>query len=468
MGKSFKSIYKDIINNRRLQEAIPEILDIAAHKYNIYSTVRLALNYYTGYEMYWDNNWTGQLDDYIRSINKIISDTLLQVSKIEQDEHIKQIDEVRKGITKRMEMLTLFVDLFKIYEYALNRVEYRFKKADPIIEDEEFAKEILRYIFNGDDNVLINDRIKEIIGELPVRITRQKYFDYIRNSLHELIGASEDILETYIYLFRSSAMLDVSSEMKDAYPVLWEKKEKLESLNFKEITDKDYDEAICLVREAAVFLEEETSAYYNLIEIVNELYTVLLCAPYMEQALVDNDEQRKAALQIIGGINRIFSEDKQEEPSLEIMECFGVIEGLQEDMEYDIVSLEDILYHIDTNHRRVVDSIGRGEQLHCLLHSKNLHSGSLFVDLDSTDSSEPIDNDRINKETDKLIKELEDSFKSLDRMIIRAIMASTMNKLPVFFNSHSEVMDYVLYSLNKCTDMAEKYASMEIIEGIME
>ena len=469
MSKNLISIYKDIISNHNLEESIPELFNIAAEKYNTYGTVRLALYYYTGYEMYWDENWTGQPDKYIKIINNIISDAILQVrSKEELEKHVKQIDEIRKSITGRMEMLTLFVDLFEIYEYALNRVEYRFEEMDQINEDEELAKEVLRYIFDVEDNMMINERIKEVIGQLPVRITKQKYFDYISDSLYGLNGASEDILETYIYIIRSCAMLDLSSDIKEAYPVLWDKKEQLERLDFKNITKNQYDEATSLVQEAVVFMEAESSAYYNLIELVNELYTVLLCTPYIGQASEEHNKYREAALHIIKSINNAFTKDKQEEPTSDILDSFGIIEGLQEDMEYDIISLEDILFHIDKNHRTIVDSLGKGERLHALLYSKNLHSSSLFIELDSKESEELIDRERLGKEINKLVKGLEDRFQSLDRVIVRAIMANTMSKMPVFFNSHTEVMEYVLYSLNKCTDIAEKYASMEIIESMIE
>lgn len=467
MSKNLKRIYKDIINNRNLKDSIPEFFDMAVERYNTYAIVRLALNYYTSYEMYWDDKWTGQLDEHIKAINSIISEALLQTkAKEELDDYIKQIDKIRKSITKRMELITLFVDLFETYEYALNRVEYRFKDFDMDIEDEEFAREVLRYIFDGEDNILINEKIKEIIGQLPVRITRQKYYDYLSNSLYELNGAKEDILETYIYLFRSAALIDISLDMKDAYPLLWEKKEGLERLNFKEFSLTDYEEASSVVQEAALFLEVESSAYYNLIEVVNELYSLLLCKPYMVEEA--ENEHVNAALYIIDSINKVFTEEKQQEPTQELLDSFVPVEGLQEDMEYDIISLEDILYHIDNNHRGLVNSIGKEEVLQSLLSSKDLHSGSLFVDLDGESSNGTVDRERLGKEIDKLIRDLEDRFQSLDRMIVRAIMANTMNKMPVFFNSHSEVMDYVLYALNKCTDLAEKYASIEIIEGIME
>jgi len=46
-------------------------------------------------------------------------------------------------------------------------------------------------------------------------------------------------------------------------------------------------------------------------------------------------------------------------------------------------------------------------------------------------------------------------------------MANTMNKLPVFFKDHKEVMDYVRYSLERCSDIHEKIACIEIIRDIM-
>ena len=82
-----------------------------------------------------------------------------------------------------MEAITRYVDLFELYEYALNRVEYRFKEMDRVEDDEAFARKVLRYIFESDDNSVINNRIKEIISQLPVRITKEKYYDFMRSGI---------------------------------------------------------------------------------------------------------------------------------------------------------------------------------------------------------------------------------------------------------------------------------------------
>jgi hypothetical protein len=473
MSKNIKNMYKDIINDRNLQENIPALFDTTIDKYTTFAAVRLALHYYTFYEMYWDEeeHWKSKPPEYIKGINTIISEAAFQVRSVESiKEYVRQVDDIRRSITKRMELLTSYINLFELYEYALNRVEYRFKDTDQMEDDEEFTKKVLGYIFDSEDNVIINESIKEIICQLPVRITKQKYFDYLNDSLHDFEGSQEDILDSYIYMIRSSAMLDITQDMENVYPILWEKKEKLERLDFKDITQVEYEASAFNVQEAVDILEVEFTAYYSLIEIVNELYTLLICEPYFVKDLASGKEQKEAALYIIESINDAFLKDKQEELTQEILCKFEVLEGFQEDIEFDLLSLEDALYHIDQQHRTLVSGMSIDEQLDALLISKDLLSSSLFIDLDKSKSDvlAIVDKERLRVEIDKLIKELTDIFQSQDRMIIRAIMANTMDKMPVFFNTHSEVMEYILYSLNKCTDLAEKYACMEIIESIME
>lgn len=468
MSKKLKSMYKDIINNRNLKENIPSFFNLVVDKYHTVAAVMLALHYYTYYEMYCDegNLWGSQLLEYYKKLNKIISDVVLKNSK-EAKDYVKEIDEIRNNIMARMDLLTTYTDLFEIYEYALNRVEYRFKDMEKLEDDEEIAKKILRFIFDSENNVIINEMIKEVIGQLPVRITKQKYFEYLKEGFQELLGAKEDSFETYIYIIRSSAMLDFVEDSKDIYPNLWEKKAELEKLDFKNITKDEYEAAIRLVPEAGAFLERETTAYYNLMEIVNELYTILICAPYEGDKSSIEKEQEEAAFYIINSINAAYFKDKQAELSQEIIEKFKVLEGFQEEVEFDLLNLEDALFHINEQHRSLVENMMADELLNTLLICKDLLSDSLFIDLHKNKSAEIINKDRFEKEINKLIEDLSDKFQSCDRMIMRAIMANTINKLPVFFNNHSEVMDYVLYSLNKCTDLAEKYACVEILNEIM-
>jgi len=470
MTNNLRNIYRNIIKNSNLEENIPYFLNNIVGKYKTYSTVQLALLYFTYYEMYYDDKelWDEQLLEYSKKINKIISDTItVGKSGSELEEYVIEVDKLRSEIISKMDIITSYSDLFAIYEYALNRVEYRFNPMEDIEDDETFAREVLRYIFNSEDNVLINETIKEVIGQLPIRITRQKYFDYLRDGLFELNGVQEATLETYIYLIRSSASLDITDDIKDEYPQLWEKKEVLEKLDFKNITKEEYDTALSIINETALFLELISTAYYNLMEIINELYVILICSPYSGVESQDDRTQEEAGHYIISAINNSFLANELEEPSEDILDKFHLLEGYLEEMDYKLLSYEDGISHLDTNHRALVESLMQEKLLNVLLLSKDLLSGSTFIDLKKK-SQAVVDSKKIQMELDKLTEDLSDKLKKSDRMIMRAIMANTINRLPVFFKNHTEVMDYVLYSLNKCSDRAEKYACMEIINSMME
>jgi hypothetical protein len=115
-----------------------------------------------------------------------------------------------------------------------------------------------------------------------------------------------------------------------------------------------------------------------------------------------------------------------------------------------------------------VESLMSGKLMQVLLRTQKLLSNSLFVDLSDTGAEEEtVDEERVEKEAKALEEELTVLFTSSDRMISRAVMANTINKMPVFFADHKEVMDYVLYSLQRCSDNYEKAACFEIINEIM-
>ncbi|CRZ33749.1 hypothetical protein DFR55_1038 [Herbinix hemicellulosilytica] len=469
MNKRLKSMYKEIINNKNLKENIPVFLDLTADKYYTSALFRLALHYFTFYEMYCDDSrlWDSQLKEYFEKVNRIISQLVNDSQRSENKDFIQETDEIRSGIIARMNCLTYYTDLFEIYEYALNRVEYRFKDVKELEDDEELARKILRFIFESNDSVMVNELIKEVIGQLPVRITKQKYFEYLKDGFKELIGASQDSFEIYLYMIRSSALLDSVKDIENIYPDLWEKKENLEKIDFKNITKEEYERAINLISEAVKFLETATTAYYSLTELVNDLYALLVCDPFKGDTS-EEKELKEAAFYIIREINTEYYKNTQDEISQEVVDKFKILEGFQEETEFDLLSLEDALFHLSEHHKKRVEDTADYELFNSLLLSKDLLSDSLFIDLHKSKSTDKIGKERCQKEVDRLIEDLSGKFQTCDRMIMRAIMANTINKLPVFFNNHTEVMNYVIYSLSKCTDMAEKYACIEILNEIMD
>ena len=96
-----------------------------------------------------------------------------------------------------------------------------------------------------------------------------------------------------------------------------------------------------------------------------------------------------------------------------------------------------------------------------------LQSGSDFVKLESEVFAEIPDDSYADKTAEKLIMELDDSFKNMNVMVKRAVMASVLSSLPVFFNNTEEMQDYINSALIQCSDIAEKKAVVEIVKMIM-
>ncbi len=471
MNKSLRHITQDIQNNRLLEENIPQLFNYMADHYKLLSEVRLSMHYFTFYEAYYDDEDTWSVDacNTLDRINQLIRDNYLKSTNgLEREAAVKEINSIRQEIIRRMSVLTAYTDIFQNFEYLLNRLEYRFKKVDVQIDDIEFSKEVLRFIFDSEDNVLINEKIKDIIGQLPIRMTKQKYFEIIKESLGAYLGADDASLDNFLFMLRTSAMLYSEKGMEVFYPTLWEKKEFLLQLDYKDITKENYEKALSLLQAATIILETETNLYFGLQEIVNEFYTLLLCAPYSGMVVSDTEKAQKAAAKVLYNINELFLSKKKSDIFNQLMESLTDLEGVQEELAFELDLMESSFYEISKNHRALTGSLMLEQLFKVLSWSQNLLSNSLFIEFEEERKETTVDEERIEREAKALFQELSGLFAGYDRMISRCVIANTINKVPVFFQNHKEVMDYVTYSLERCSDPYEKAACKDIIGEIMQ
>jgi hypothetical protein len=171
---------------------------------------------------------------------------------------------------------------------------------------------------------------------------------------------------------------------------------------------------------------------------------------------------------MIKEINETFLADTDQELSQELTGKLSELEGVQED-RMDVVSvMEDALYEVNRQHKALAESLMLDKVMQVLLRTQKLLSSSIFINLEDTSTEEKaVDELKIEEEAKMLEEELTVLFADADRLVVRAVIANTLNKMPVFFADHKEVMDYVLYSLKRCSDLYEKTACYEIINAIM-
>jgi hypothetical protein len=470
MNKKLKNLSQEILGGKQLQENIPQLFNHLANHYQTYASVRLAMHYYSFYESYLDSedSWSSGVMATVKQMNHIIKENVLKsCSGAAREKAIVAVDHIRKEIGSRMNMLTAYTDIFLTYEYILNRMEYRFRGKLDAFDEVEFSKEILRYIFADQDNFVINEKIREVVGQLPIRITKQKYLDLLQDSLNSYLGADISSLQSYLYLLRTSAMLYHEEGMDTCYPKLWEKKKKLATVDYKNLTKQSFDKALSILQGATLILETETTVYFSLQEMINEIYTLLLCTTYSGMVQDDNETAMKAAIDIIKETNELFHSQNKEEFPPEVQDKFEDLEGVQEEISYDLTILEDALYEVGLSHDKLAKSMMLDQQMRSLNLSSKLLSSSLFVELEEKHEEITVDEEILAKETEAFLGELNVLFEGQDKLVNRAVIANTINKMPVFFKDHKEVMDYVRYSIERCTDQYEKAACYDLINEIM-
>lgn len=469
MSHSIKQICIEIENGRNLEENLPQYMNQLSTLYEKYAEVKFILHYYTLYDSLLDKDSIGIAEkQLLTKLNQIIQESILtEFSGDKMENNVNNLDSLRNQVIKEMKILTSYTDVFQNYEYVLNRIEYRFCNDTINTDDKNLAAKILNYIFETKDNVVINDRIKEIIGELPIRMTKTKYFDIIKNSLANYEGADISSVNTYLYMLKSSAMLYHPDGIETAHLDLRELKTRLETCDYKNISEEEYSILTGEISKAAEYIKETVDFYYALQEVINHLYVMILMAPYAF-AVNEKISDKVIYQQIVKDIYHSFQSEAISTIPKETEEKLSCTEGLQETLYTQIQVLESVMPVIRTNHIAMVDNIMLGRSFQCLCMAEILLSNSLFVEFNSTQEDKKADSAYIIQVQQELIELLTKMFHNNSKNLYRAVVANTINKMPIFFQSINDIQEYIMNSLEYCRDFAEKAASVNIINSYLE
>lgn len=172
----------ELLKKKNTEENLHIYVEGLSSLYKRMAELRLAMNYYTFAEIYSDFDFAKKtaVDPYINEIQQIINDVIL-LDTLSLDA-VDRIDALRNRIIAKMEILTAYTDIFQIYEYVLNRVEYRFSESEFGDEyyNDRFEKDIYRYITGDKDNTVINMKLSQIVGQVPMRLSKNKFYDMLR------------------------------------------------------------------------------------------------------------------------------------------------------------------------------------------------------------------------------------------------------------------------------------------------
>lgn len=422
-----------------------------------YSLTRLALNAYMFFEdlpaTYGRHRKNQkQMDDTLMDFLSRLPDGRLSV---------QEAGNLRRTIKEVMEDVIAFTDRFRIYEYALNRVERRFQTIvePPSFTEDELVTRIMEYLTSAGGAAEMNRRIQDVIAQLPVRFTRQKFYGMVREALSAYIGSDKESLEAMMYVLRTSGMAELSDKQRSGYPELTERLKEVQELQFKELTADTFQEAQDKVYEVSGWLLNASGYLHLAAEMVNDMYVISLTR---EDAMRDTSEEAHA-WKILTGLCGLYRDGKREIPKQLEAELY-FLEGLQENYYEKYQQMDPAPEYRDGED----ETAGKSRTVERLLAT------SMFAVLDGEEgwgigaTGQTVSSKDVDAAVDGLISRLEPVFASCQKPIMRAIMATILSSLPLCFNSLDEIRDYIKNSLGSCGDRVEKEASMELLQQLME
>lgn len=376
---------------------------------------------------------------------------LTEATPEETAKGMERLLALRGTVTESVGELSALVDRLMIPEYLLNRTEYAFRSDLPERDTENEARELLQHIFRPEDPVVVNQRIRDMVFQLPVRMTRQRFFDLLQRSLSVYQDGELSALDGFCE--RITAAAGIPGKAPEAQGEREALAEELASLDYAAFTKEQWQDAQERLLSLEDGIESETELWCDLQQLLN--YT--LCIGLVSSLAGEARDARKQLMPLTEQLLRFALQgirSGQWEPvPEEEQNRFLWLEGRLERYSADIMKLESALEALPEKD---------GEPYLSLAKAGKLMSTSAFAPLEET-ASETVTPELLEARRQELFGALEAAMAGKSRKYVRALMASVLKELPVFFDSHTEVMNYVLASLGGCKNLAEKNASLDLL-----
>lgn len=464
MQKQEKIVIKQLENKQNIEENLPQYAEFMNYYYYEHALIQLAMNLYTFHERRQDTHREeAYVDEALDAIQQLTGFYVLDKRYENRDKDLKRIHDIRNRVTAKMRVLTGYTDALQIYEYILNRLEYSYELVDEDVDVEAYGQKVFRYLFQDNDKMVINSKIQMVVSQLPIRITKNRFYEIINESLKIYTGAECSTVDNFAETIRACSGLYKPEGFETEYPFLYETLASYEKLDYMNLSKEEWQEAADRLQRTAAYIEDIVSDYLMLEEIINDLYAVMTASIYVKRDAPEIGYASKV-------LECVLEAMANETPIDEMAEdCFLALEGTPEAVTENLMQCEGLLFDLWSGNQELLREHQLTETYADLNRISKLLCNSIFIDL-KPDELEPqiADSLYIKQIENELVKDFTGAFASQNKLINRARMAMVLGNVPVFFNSQQEISDYLRYALEHCNNNSELKAVIGIIDEMME
>lgn len=400
----------------------------------------------------------------IDSLVKSITDNAEDISKIPED-MINEARRLHDRLINVQEYLLINSSKLSKCEYALNRIEYRFKPSGQR-SVRGIIDETMMYLFEDKSDLVINDKLSFIIPQVPVRITKQRVLQRVNDVVKLYDEDTKEAFDYYIYRvagacginFIPSKGFDHDFALDGIEDIYSKDCEQLLGYKYSSLDKEAYEEADGRFKDLSERMVNANGICPVYEEIVNSLINVFICAGNNVQF-----NGTKLYEEIVNILKELLNGGYEEEA---LYERLGIFEGIQEEdgpeCEYMASQIDDIRA---ANEEYISGSEYAEKGLKDIKLCSMLTSSSSFVDLEpSADKDDRLSEEYRNEITEKLMERLNRLLSTEDRIIRRSYIASVLSQLPNEFRTAEQIRNYMTNAFELCSDPAEREGSLAAME----
>ena len=385
---------------------------------------------------------------------KAYMDDLAKGQSVASEEMLTGLGELRRELTVAMQALTAYTDRLYLHEYALQRLAPGMDGTVEDVDSNAALEEISSFLFFDEEQEGLLARVSATVSELPVRMTKAKFMEWVRSTASVYKEADGETLDRVFYMLYSASGL-YEPEGMELFPECKGALEQLNALDYRTLTEEQYKEARKTLEAVTEFITAVSEAYFSLTEIVNNLMTVMLTEGYVMPA----DTEATACCR---EIYRMLAEGK-DFTDVELVEAFEAFEGLPEQIE-EFLFTEEAYFDELPVEDKLLEAMMQKALYTRVVYARRLHTTSIFVTLEDEVHKEASFDEMLDEFCTAVTKVLENG----QRAVNRGVMARVIQNLPLPFTRKSDIQKYVLAAFENCHDMSEKTAAMRAIRELAE
>lgn len=377
-----------------------------------------------------------------------------------------ELYDLKKKQLSVLDFLMKTSEWLQIHGYALQRAGRRLGEVEAprTLAPESAADDLMLYIMEGENPLEVNQRIQDVLRELPVSFTKNKFYSVIEDSLKPYLKRSGSDFSDMLQRIRDAAALEFvrTGESSITLPKGWLPDGFLSELagfvpqaercDYKNLNLEAYRQMNGRLEQLEESVAGMLEQMIQLSGLLNDLMVMVLASDYAEELPIREELRRT--------LNTVAR--PEEGNGFKEEELFAPLEGRQ---EYFWSRYLKYLGREDGSPAASDQAEERTENA-CFI-TEQLLSGSFDVRLSREEAGGLVTEAQMEEELTKLFTELEQRLKRASRFTGRAVMASVLASLPVWFNSLEEVESYIKDSFSLCLDKAEKEACLAGLEPMV-